>query len=63
METVLENFVVDEKTIRNLQARLNTMIIEYGSDNLLNPEIIKFSQLLDSFIAAYLANTSNCGDI
>jgi len=58
METAIKNFVIDEKTIRSLQAHLNKMIAEYGSDNLLNPEIIKFSQMLDGFIAAYISNAS-----
>jgi hypothetical protein len=29
------------------------MIADHGNDELLHPDIIKFSQLLDNFISAY----------
>jgi hypothetical protein len=35
------------------------MIAEFGSDNLLHPEIIELSQLLDQYIAAYTSSLAN----
>jgi DNA repair ATPase RecN len=57
MEKVLNNFVVNEQVIESLRAHLNKIIADHGNDGLLHPDIIKFSQLLDSFISAYTATT------
>ncbi len=59
METVRECFKGNEKTIRDLQAHLNKLVAEHGSENLLHPEIVRFSQLLDKFIAIYTSSKSN----
>jgi hypothetical protein len=61
METTLKDFVINEKVIQHMQDHLNKMITEYGCDNLLHPEVIRFSQLLDDFITAYTFNESNEG--
>jgi len=55
METMSKNFVVDEYVIESLRTHLNKMIADHGEEELLHPDIIRFSQLLDSFISAYTA--------
>ena len=56
METIGKDFVVSEQVIENLRTLLNKMIADRGEEKLLQPDIIKFSQLLDHFIYAYTAN-------
>lgn len=46
----------NEDEIQILQEQLNKLVEEHGSDNLLHPDVLKFSQLLDKHIAAYTSN-------
>ncbi|HHT65872.1 MAG: aspartyl-phosphate phosphatase Spo0E family protein [Caldicoprobacterales bacterium] len=59
MEKIQKIDIVSKDVIRNLKERLNKMIAEFGSDNLLHPEIIELSQLLDQYIAAYTSSLAN----
>ena len=56
METMMDNFIVNEQVIENLRAHLNQLIADHGEDELLHPDVVEFSQLLDNLISAYTVN-------
>lgn len=54
VDTSQKKIIIDEKSIQDMQESLNKLIAKHGSDNLLHPEVISFSQLLDEYITAYI---------
>ena len=56
METMTDHSIVNEQEIESLRARLNQLIADHGEDELLHPDVVEFSQLLDNLISAYTVN-------
>ena len=54
MNTSPKKIIIDEEVIQDMQDRLNRLIVKHGSDNLLHPEVLAFSQLLDRYITTYI---------
>ncbi len=47
---------MNEQEIESLRAHLNQLIADHGEDELLHPDVVEFSQLLDNLISAYTVN-------
>ncbi len=56
METMTDHSIVNEQEIESLRAHLNQLIADHGEDELLHPDVVEFSQLLDNLISAYTVN-------
>ena len=51
-----DHSIVNEQEIESLRAHLNQLIADHGEDELLHPDVVEFSQLLDNLISAYTVN-------
>ncbi|MDD2503116.1 MAG: aspartyl-phosphate phosphatase Spo0E family protein [Clostridia bacterium] len=51
---------INENVIKDLQNQLNKLVAKHGCNNLLHPEVLEFSQLLDEYIVAYTRQSNQC---
>ena len=58
METSPQKIIIDEEVIQDMQDQLNKLIVKHGSDNLLHPEVLDFSQRLDEYITTYIEQSN-----
>ena len=58
MKTSPKKIIVDEELIQDMQDQLNKLIVKHGSDNLLHPEVLAFSELLDEYITTYIKQSN-----
>ncbi len=59
MNTSPKKIIIDEVVIQDMQDQLNRLIIKHGSDNLLHPEVLALSQLLDEYITAFIEQSNH----
>ncbi|HCS73254.1 MAG TPA: aspartyl-phosphate phosphatase Spo0E family protein [Clostridiales bacterium] len=60
MTTPMNKRRINENVIKDLQNQLNKLVAKHGCNNLLHPEVLEFSQLLDEYIVAYTRQSNQC---